>query len=717
MRKFLTQSVVISVASFSLLMVPTVFAEKLEETILEDVVVEADKDYLSGEFVSTNGSVGILGEKNVMDVPFTQVNLTQKAIESFGGPNQPLSSILVNNPSVRSQGTVLHNDFSIRGIKGNGTSSYLNGIPGLMTQFNAPTFMISDIQFIAGPNSGITGIPSTYETSAAGGIVNFVSKKATTLPITKYTQIFSGKGSFGEYFDIGRRFGKEQEWGVRLNTEVLNGETSIDGASIKARGIFANIDRQAAVSKSNLLIGYRNLDIERGIRWFTLDNNAVTKGVISKIPDAPNAGKDFGFPGMGKETEGYLFALNHEQNVNDNWKVFVNAGLNDNKLKKNITGQGSKYTIKDSAGNFDLLAFSTQTVTKNIYSQLGITGELKTGNVEHNLTAAVDKAWHTTKAAKNMYSNTNLGTGNIYTGVNWNGKTFPGVETGLSSKDQYWGLSFADIIKYEKTQFLLGLHKHAATVNSYNKVTGMITNTMDSSAVCPTYGIVYQPNKEISLYASHSENFDRGTVVDAKYENRGDILDPAKTKQNELGIKYKHAGLLTTISFFDINQANNIEVVDNTKTYLRQNGKQNYKGTELSFNGRLADKWNIMGGVMYLDAKQVKTKGGTLDGKTVNGVAEWNNILALEYNASTNFSVFGRSVYTGTASVYDEKLKTPDYVTFDLGVKYKTKINTVPVTFSAVCYNLTDKDYWTAYGNNLLLSNPRTIMLSAQFDI
>lgn len=145
---------------------------------------------------------------------------------------------------MRIQGTTLHNDFSIRGIKGNGTSSYLNGIPGLMTQFAAPTFMIGDIQFISGPNSGITGIPSTYETTAAGGIVNFVSKKATEAPLTRYRQTFSGKGSFGEYLDVSRRFGKDKEWGVRINTELLNGNTAINSNDMEAQGIFANIDHR-----------------------------------------------------------------------------------------------------------------------------------------------------------------------------------------------------------------------------------------------------------------------------------------------------------------------------------------------------------------------------------------------------------------------------------------------------------------------------------------
>lgn len=213
-KKFLTAAVFCAIASTGFVL--TASAEETMTHDLDEVVVEADKDALPGSYVKTKGSIGILGEKSVLDVPFSNMNITQKTIETFGGPNQPLQSILANNPAVRIQGTTLHNDFSIRGIKGNGTSSYLNGIPGLMTQFAAPTFMIGDIQFISGPNSGITGIPSTYETTAAGGIVNFVSKKATEAPLTRYRQTFSGKGSFGEYLDVSRRFGKDKEWGVRM---------------------------------------------------------------------------------------------------------------------------------------------------------------------------------------------------------------------------------------------------------------------------------------------------------------------------------------------------------------------------------------------------------------------------------------------------------------------------------------------------------------------
>lgn len=318
-----------------------------------------------------------------------------------------------------------------------------------------------------------------------------------------------------------------------------------------------------------------------------------------------------------------------------------------------------------------------------------------------------------------MYNDGSMGSvsGNIYNGLHGNNIWYPSIETGLSSKDQYWGISLADTVKYKKAQLLLGVHKHNASVDSYNKITGRVTQTVGSNALCPTYGFVYQPDEHTSLYASHSENFDKGTIVASKYANAGEVLNPAKTKQNEIGFKYANAGFLTSLGIFNIKQANNIDVYKGNDTYLQQDGEQEYQGIELSVNGKLADKWNFMGGLMYLDATQNKTLNGTNDGKTVNGAAKWNAVAVLEYNPDEKFSIVGRAMYTGKADIYNEQLQAPSYMTYDLGVNYKTAFNKTPVTLTAMCYNLTDKNYWTAYGNNLILSSPRTLMLSATFDI
>lgn len=675
------------------------------------VTVEGERDALPGGMASTTGTMGFLGDRDVMDIPFSEVTLTQKTIELFGGPNQPPQSILMNNPAVRTEGTTLHNDISIRGLNQTGTSIYLNGIPGLNTQFSAPYYAIEQVQFISGPNSGLTGLPPTYETSTAGGIVNFVTKKAGDEPITRYRQVFSGDSTLGEYIDVGRRFGEDNDWGVRINAEFVNGDSAIDGHNMRAQGLALNLDHETEFSKTNFYAAYRHQDIRGGLRWFGLGSN------VTKIPGAPEASNNYGFDGLRKEAEGYVLALNHEQKIDNEWKWFFNAGMNHNKLQNNITAQSSRITIINDAGDVSSNIFSTQTLTKNFYAQFGFNGKVQTGEVEHDITLALDKSWHTIESARSNYSG-QIGTitGNIYTGIIANGFWKPSVSTGVSSKDQYWGLSLVDTIKYKKSQFLIGVHKHSSTVDSYSASTGNHNSSVSSDATSPTYGYMYQPNDHVSVYASHSEQFDAGEVVGSAYENAGDILSPAKTKQNEIGFKYQNAGVLLNLAFFEIKQANNFAVNLNGLDYYLQDGEQRNRGIEFSINGRIAPKWNAMGGFLFLDAEQRKTQGGINDGKTVNGKSKWSAVAALEYEANEDFSVIGRMIYNGRTDMANETLKLPSYFTFDLGVNYRTHISDVPVTVSAMCYNIFDRNYWSPHGTGLLLSNPRTFVLSASFD-
>ena len=126
---------------------------------------------------------------------------------------------------------------------------------------------------------------------------------------------------------------------------------------------------------------------------------------ITKVPSAPEASKNYGFDGLAKESEGYIIALNHEQKMNADWKWFLNAGMNSNKLQRNIIGASSNFVIINDKGDVSNNLMSTQTVTKNYYAQLGINGNIKTGAVNHDVTLALDKAWHSIEGAKNMYNN------------------------------------------------------------------------------------------------------------------------------------------------------------------------------------------------------------------------------------------------------------------------------------------------------------------------
>ena len=702
-------------------------AAKGDSFNLPGILVEAEAvKPLPGGFVVRKGSTGLLGQKDVMNLPFSQTNITRKTMDAFGGPNQPLDSALTGAPGIRAAGSILHNDFTIRGFRANGTSMYVNGVHGMLTQFNATMVPFERAEVIAGPNSGIFGSGVQYESSPAGGIVNLVSKKAEDKDILSYRQTFSGKGSFGEYVDIGHRFGKEKAWGLRVNAELLNGETSVDETLQKNKGIYLNLDHRDDHSKTNLFGGYRDSEVVNGMRWFKIGPK------LDSFPGAPKGSRNYSFDGMVKGAYGYFMVLNHEQYLTKDWKLFFNGGINRNKLNKNIMGQYSAYTLLNDQGDYALNYQTSATPQKAFYAQFGSTNKFHTGEVKHELTLAVDKAWRnrygSLPVAYRNGSFGNVGEANVFNGyLHQTGAPDGTYTTYLNNKTSIWGASAVDSLEFGKWGAVLGVHKHEGQSRSFNSKTAKQSSSVKSDATCPTYALTYKPNDNILLYGSHSEQFDLGSVAGSAYANAGEIMPPSKTKQNEVGVKYRNKGLLTTLALYDIRQANNIDVIEGGKQYLRQDGEERHRGIELGVNGKIAKKWNVFAALTYMKAtyeNTAKAKAGKLDKAKgqVSGQPRWTGTLGLEYQADDKFSVLGRVNYTGASPVYNSDTTkhffAPRSTVVDLGVNWKSKVGKVPVKYSLMCYNLLNKDYWmVSRGDNIYVGLPRTIYAAAEFKL
>lgn len=666
-----------------------------------------------GNFVARGGSVGILGDKDTMETPFTTTNVTQETIKSFGDPSQPLDSVLAISPSVRATGSVLHNDFQLRGFRSNGSSSYVNGIPDMFTQFNAPTYVVDSVDIVSGPNSGLSGNGTHYESNAAGGMVNFVTKRAGSTPLTRLTLTHSGQGMAGAYFDLARRFGGNKNWGARLMAEKVDGETAVDGQKVKSASVYINIDHADDKSKTNFFTGYRQNEVVGGQRWFKLGSG------VTRFPSVPKTSRDYAFKGMDKSSYGWLMTLNHEQKFAKDWKYFINAGTMENKLNQNVMYRFSAITLLNDAGDFILEQQQTTTPQKAHYLQLGVSGKLRAGITEHDLTLAVDRAWRERSAAKAAGRISNLGTGNIYSGlINQIRAPHTDYEPYLANKTKTKGLSFVDSITVNKWNALLGIHYHSSDATTYNTA-GRTTSRVIASATTPTYALTYRPTDKISVYGSHAEYFESGTIVGSAYHNNNAILPPAKTKQNEIGVKYANRDMLYTLAFFDIEQANNIRVDRGGLAYLEQNGKLRHRGIELGIAGKIAPKWSLAFGAAYMDAFYDKTAGGTRDGVTEDGQPRWNGTLMASYAADNKFSAFARMTYTGGAYILYEKFKSPSTTVLDLGMTYRTNFGSVPATIGLTIYNALNKEYWMVSrdNNNIYLSTPRTIALSVAMDL
>lgn len=680
--------------------------EEKEASLTEEIVVEARKYEIPGNFVDVKGNVGFLGTKDLMEVPFQQSNLTEKTLETFqGDPSQGSTSILVNAPSIRTNSSTLYHDFSIRGQKADAYQFRINGIPGLLSQTNMPLNFAESISITSGPGVGMNGVAAK---ESPGGVINILTKRAGKEDLNRYTLSFGGRSSWGHSIDISRRFGTNKEHGLRINAAYISGGTAIPGEDVTQKNIFINYDRTTDHGQSNLFFGHRDTLAEGAQRYFDFSNQNITK-----MPKAPNNKNNYAFDGEKLGMKTTMVTFNHTQKVSSKTQLFLNTGYAYNDGYDYQVPASSRLDVINDQGDFRRTINNEPFAIRNGYLQLGVRQDWQVGSVKNNFVLAWDKDWYSARWGVSS-SNKGTVTGNIHTGnVSIDKMTENLYGPQRSGRVQYYGWSGVNTSTIGKLDVLLGIHRHTSSATS------ALGDQTKTSANSPLFGVVYRPNSKVSLFANHSESFHQGKVVGNNYANKGEVLSPAKTKSNEIGIKYDHYSLMTSLSFFSMKQE--AEFTDVESNRLTLDGDLKYQGVELSVAGKVASKWNLMGGLMYLNSEYQKNDRSFYNGKSIMGTADWSAVLMLEYEASKQFSLWGRMVYTGKAPVYtsgNRKLEIPSFAVFDVGMKYRTKINRTPVTLQAIVFNVFDRDYWMARPtyNFAILGNPRTFALSAQFD-
>lgn len=203
------------------------------ETLSEvEVKSAADKNVLAkpyaGGQVAKGGSLGVLGNQDVMDVPFSTVNYTSELIQNQQA--RSVADVVVNDASVRALTAPggFGDQFQIRGYTVGNEDTGLNGLFGLTSTTRVPLEMVERVQVLKGPGTFVNGIPPS---GSIGGSVNLVTKRAGNDPLTRLTTSYLGESQFAAHIDAGRRFGQNNEWGVRVNALKRSGEGTIDKGS------------------------------------------------------------------------------------------------------------------------------------------------------------------------------------------------------------------------------------------------------------------------------------------------------------------------------------------------------------------------------------------------------------------------------------------------------------------------------------------------------
>lgn len=642
----------------------TIYANSGNETLVKPL----------GSLADQHQYIPLLGTKDTMDVPFTSMTVSREGADYFASPDKGFVDMVTLSPSVRDDSRSTFNNFiDIRGVMMNGGSMYMNGIPNLMSRtdqmFTAENF-VNKVTVIAGPNIGIGGTPMAQY--PGGGAIYFESKKAMNDPNLDMTLSWRGNRSFAESVDWGQRFGEDKRFGVRVNVSNIGGETPIKPEKITSRDFFINLDQRTNHSWTNLLAGYTYGHTQGAAKHFRFDNK------LTAIPQAPKGNRSYVPDWTYSKAKNFIIALNHEQKFNDNVTAFFNLGHNVNHPYESVYTWGGRNL--DADGNYTLELNNRINKTVNTYASLGIKGQFDLGKTHHEYVINADRNWQKNFGVKDGWSLKGL-TGNIYKSNNhWDVPDYYMGSLKYNSSTYTNGYHVLDSISMldDKLNLMLGYHYHETDVK--NATSG----SQHYSAGSPTYAISYKLRPNLSIYASHSEDFAYGKTVGAGYANEGEALDPYKTKQNEFGVKWKNKDLLHTFAYYTIKQANYGEWTD-PKTgdiYLRQINDKENKGFEYSVAGKLSKKWDIIGGITRVDAKDVKTH------QAISQVAKWSGSLGLVYKPNDDLALTARVQYLGDSPVQlNQTVTMPSHTLLHLGAHYNTKIGKTPVTLRAQVFN------------------------------
>ncbi len=273
--------------------------------------------YAGGQ-VGSGGGVGLLGNIPVMDTPFNQTSYTSELIENQQA--KTIGDVLDNDPSIRRAwpASGFYEYFQIRGFNVNSQDISFNGLYGMVPRYGGvPVDFAERVEVLKGPSALLNGMSPN---GVIGGAINIVPKRAGDDPLTRLTVGLDSDSLFGAHLDVGRRFGPTNEWGVRINASLQDGDTYIDGQS------------KNGSNTESIALDYRGDRLRLALDAFRIEDRnhggasmAVSIGSgLTAMPSAPSGSTNISPWGTGTARTGAV-VLSGEYNITDHVTAYADV--------------------------------------------------------------------------------------------------------------------------------------------------------------------------------------------------------------------------------------------------------------------------------------------------------------------------------------------------------------------------------------------------------
>lgn len=467
-----------------------------------------------------------------------------------------------------------------------------------------------------------------YGGVSGGAVVNLVTKK----PKFEYGgEVSMRAGSYGMYKPTADIYGPISK---KLAFRVIG--TYEDAASFRnnvtSNRIYVNPSLLYKISdKTDILLqgDYLKSNMTPDFGIGTIENQIADIGRKAYV----NA------PWAYNKTNTATGQLNLNHKFNENWKL--NVLVNAQSYNRNYFSAERPFA-DTKVNNTPPYGFAMRNVTRSkskeftYNEQINLNGSFKTGSVSHTLLVGADADQSRTTSGGFTFNN-NLTTFN-YGNVNLlDPSTFygSGIEPTVNTVSEVFaplyrmGTFAQDLITVtDKFKVLAGVRytfqktPRTVTTNSATGAQTLSVNSLDKSKVesafTPKFGLIYQPLKTTSVYASYSSNFVQNTGTDINLAP----LDPSTLQQYEAGVKNDlfKGRLSVNLTWYRIANDRfaqqaliNAQGAPNGDANIKElNGKSLSDGLELDITGTIVKGLNFIAGYSYNYIRYTQTRDKTV---------------------------------------------------------------------------------------------------------
>lgn len=637
----------------------------------------------AGGQVARGARVGALGNLSVMDTPFSAVAYTSELIAEQQA--RTVADVLTNDPGTRFTTSAGHmyENFRVRGFDVNAGDLAIEGMYGLAPVGHSPVEYLERVELLKGPSALFSGMPPG---GGVGGVVNLVPKRAGDDPLTRVTFGLQSESQAELALDLGRRFGEQKQWGLRVNTAYSDGDTTLDEQTKKREFLSAALDYRGEALTATL-------DAYTSTEKFDGGTPAMYWFATTDIPGAPDPSTNQFRNGWG-ELESKAVIARAEYAINAQLDAFAGIGRRDHDYAGFINGTHARQI--DADGNYTGRMVGQRGYSDASSAEAGLRGRFDTAGVKHELVLHATRLKQEEGSAVNMATFTS----NIYDPITPTMVAVPGTapktgETTLDSLALVDTLSFLD----DRLRLTLGARHQGVETKSFSTA-GAVTAHYDESALTPAVAVVVKPwGKNVSLYANYVQGLTKGdTVTDTAATNYQQVFEPYKTEQMEFGLKWTNGTFTNSLSVFEITKPTMMATGDSSAPTYSDDAEKRVRGIEWSTFGALTPQLRVLGGASYNQGILTKTAYGQYDGNTAVGAPRWLGNLGAEWDTPwvPGLTVNARlTVTTGQFLDAANTQRIPGWSQVDVGARYATELMGRATQWRLGVTNLFDRHYYS----------------------